>query len=92
MQMIMEKIDGGKEVGDAGGAMKRLDQIWSSLRDQQSGSFMLLKHYVYQSTLFLTHCIGSINKMIRVSLFWFDYYRTWFIFFSFSVLDTSLAS
>lgn len=45
--MIMEKIDRGEEVGGAGGAysysaLKRLDQIWSSLRDKQSGTFHIV--------------------------------------------------
>ncbi|TVU05828.1 hypothetical protein EJB05_49012, partial [Eragrostis curvula] len=43
MQMIMEKISSGEEVGGAGGAysysaLKRLDQIWSSIREEQSDS------------------------------------------------------
>lgn len=40
--MIMEKISSGEEVGGAGGAysysaLKRLDQIWSSICEAQGG-------------------------------------------------------
>lgn len=40
--MIMDKISSGEEVGGAGGAysyntLKRLDQIWSSICEVQSG-------------------------------------------------------
>lgn len=42
-QMIMDKISSGEEVGGAGGAysynaLKRLDQIWSSICEAQSDS------------------------------------------------------
>jgi hypothetical protein len=46
--MIMDNIDAGEEVGGAGGtysysALKRLDQVWSSIRDEQSGTLQIVK-------------------------------------------------
>jgi hypothetical protein len=46
--MIMDNIDAGEEVGGAGGAysysaLKRLDQVWSSIRDEQSGTLLIVK-------------------------------------------------
>ena len=52
--MIMEKISAGEEVGGAGGAysynaLKRLDQIWSSICESQAGMRQMVKHYIYSS-------------------------------------------
>jgi hypothetical protein len=48
--MIMEKIDAGEEVGGAGGAnsysaLKRMDQIWSSICDEQSGELQVVETF-----------------------------------------------
>ena len=50
----MEKISAGEEVGGAGGAysynaLKRLDQIWSSICEAQAGMRQMVKHYIYSS-------------------------------------------
>lgn len=94
MQMIMEKIDSGEEVGGAGGAysysaLKRLDQIWSSLRDQQSGMLHVVKTLCASIYFLFIPYIGSI-KMLRVS--WFDYYWSSFIFVTCWALDTRLGN
>lgn len=52
--MIMEKISAGEGVGGAGGAysynaLKRLDQIWSSICEAQTGMRQMVKHYIYSS-------------------------------------------
>lgn len=50
--MIMDKISAGEGVGGAGGAysysaLKRLDQIWSSICEAQAGTPQMAKHYIY---------------------------------------------
>jgi hypothetical protein len=52
----MEKISAGEEVGGAGGAysynaLKRLDQIWSSICEAQTGMGPMVKHYINSSLL-----------------------------------------
>jgi hypothetical protein len=41
----MDNIDAGEEVGGAYSysALKRLDQVWSSIRDEQSGTLQIVK-------------------------------------------------
>lgn len=49
----MDKISAGEGVGGAGGAysysaLKRLDQIWSSICEAQAGTPQMAKHYIYR--------------------------------------------
>jgi hypothetical protein len=50
----MDKISAGEEVGGAGGAysynaLKRLDQIWSSICEARAGMRQMVKHDIYSS-------------------------------------------